>query len=122
MLGRRRSRTTRVALAVVVAALSAACSSGRVSGTGAAVQHVVGSNELIHLEYLQKQGDQQYFVDEAAGAKAEAAKLGNVEVTVVNLGSDANKAISEMDTAVARKVDGIAIVVPDQQIGPTVMD
>jgi L-arabinose transport system substrate-binding protein len=114
-------RTARAAVALAVAATLAACSSGRVSGSGPA-QHAVGGNQTIHLVYLQKQGDQQYFVDEAAGARAEAAKLGNVDVTVVNLGSDANKAISELDTAVAQKVDGIAIVVPDQQIGPAVID
>jgi L-arabinose transport system substrate-binding protein len=100
----------------------AGCSSGRNSSSGSTAAHLIGSDQTIHLEYLQKQGDQQYFVDEAAGAKAEAAKLGNVDVTVVDLGSDANKAISEMDTAVAQKVDGIAIVVPDQQIGPAVID
>jgi L-arabinose transport system substrate-binding protein len=110
-----------LAAAVALAAALTACSSGRESAaTGA--PRAVGDDKTIHLEYLQKQGDQQYFVDEAAGAKAEAAKLGNVDVTVVDLGSDANKAINEMDTAIAQKVDGIAIVVPDQQIGPAVID
>ncbi len=118
-MGQHR-RGRRTALALVLTVPLAGCSSGRTGS--AAVQRPVGNTQTIHLEYLQKQGDQQYFVDEAAGAKAEAAKLGNVEVTIVNLGSDANKAISEMDTAVAQKVDGIAIVVPDQQIGPTVID
>ena len=117
-----RARVVLTAGFCVSAVVLTGCSSGRSSGSGAPVQHLIGSNQTIHLEYLQKQGDQQYFVDEAAGAKAEAAKLGNVDVTVVDLGSDANKAISEMDTAVAQKVDGIAIVVPDQQIGPTVID
>jgi L-arabinose transport system substrate-binding protein len=117
-----RRCAARVGLSLLLAASLAACSSGRDSGAAPAAQRGVGDNKTIHLEYLQKQGDQQYFVDEAAGAKAEAAKLGNVDVTVVDLGSDANKAISEMDTAIAQKVDGIAIVVPDQQIGPAVID
>ena len=76
----------------------------------------------LKIAYLQKQGDQQYFVDEADGAKAAAEELGDVKVTVVNLGTDANKAISELDTVIARGVDGIIIVVPDQQIGPQVID
>ncbi len=102
----------------------AACSSGQESTTppsaagGASGSTVSGS---ITIAYLQKQGDQQYFVDQADGAKAAASKLGNVTVQVVNLGTDSNKAISELDGAIARKVNGIIIVVPDQQIGPQVI-
>src|SRR5205085_3277530 len=49
-------------------------------------------------------------------------KLGNVKVDVVNLGTDSNKAISDVSTEVGQRVDGIAIVVPDQNIGPQVID
>jgi L-arabinose transport system substrate-binding protein len=76
----------------------------------------------LQIVYLQKQGDQQYFVDEANGAKAEAKTLGNVTVTAVDLGTDSNKAISELDSAIARKVDGIIMVAPDQAIGPQVIE
>lgn len=76
----------------------------------------------IEISYLQKQGDQQYFVDQANGAKAMAEELGDVNVTVVNLGTDANKAISEVDAAIARNTQGIIIVAPDQAIGPQVVD
>jgi hypothetical protein len=52
----------------------------------------------ISIAYLQKQGDQQYFIDEAQGAKAKAKakakQLGDVDVKVVNLGNDTNKAVS----------------------------
>lgn len=75
----------------------------------------------ITIAYMQKQGDQQYFIDEANGARDEAKKLGNVTVTVSDLGTDANKAISDMGVMVGQKVDGIAIVVPDQKIGPQVI-
>ena len=113
-----RMRAAAIVAGVAVLALTG-CSTGK-SGTAASAG--APKQGTIKIAYLQKQGDQQYFVDEADGAKAEAAKLGGVEVTVVNLGSDANKAISEMDAALARKVDGIAIVVPDQQIGPQIID
>ncbi len=76
----------------------------------------------LTIAYIQKQGDQQYFVDEAQGARAEAKALGNVRVNVVNVQMDANAAISAMNVMVGQKVDGIAIVVPDQQIGPQVID
>jgi L-arabinose transport system substrate-binding protein len=108
-----------VALALGSLALTA-CSSGQETGDTAAG----GGKKTgpIEIAYLQKQGDQQYFVDEADGAKAMAQKLGDVKVSVVNLGLDANKAISELDAAIARGVDGIAMVAPDQQIGPQVFD
>lgn len=76
----------------------------------------------LTIAYIQKQGDQQYFVDEAKGAQDEAKALGNVKVNVVNVQMDANAAISAMNVMVGQKVDGIAIVVPDQQIGPQVID
>jgi L-arabinose transport system substrate-binding protein len=76
----------------------------------------------LTIAYIQKQGDQQYFVDEADGARKEAKTLGNVRVNVVNVQMDANAAISAMNVMVGQKVDGIAIVVPDQQIGPQVID
>jgi L-arabinose transport system substrate-binding protein len=75
----------------------------------------------ITIAYLQKQGDQQYFIDEANGAKDEAKKLGQVKITTSDLGTDANKAISTMSAQVGQQVDGIAIVVPDQKIGPQII-
>jgi L-arabinose transport system substrate-binding protein len=97
----------------------AGCSNGQAAaaGTGAPAP----KSGQITIAYLQKQGDQQYFIDEANGAKAEAAKLGNVKIVTVNLGTDSNQAISAMSTEVGQQVDGIAIVVPDQKIGPQVI-
>ncbi len=124
-LGNRRRRFAVGAAALALGVALTACNtgqgepapaSGEASGGGAA------AGETIELAYLQKQGDQQYFVDQADGAKAQAAEMGDVHVTVVNLGTDSNKAISEVDAAIARGVDGIIIVVPDQAIGPQVID
>jgi L-arabinose transport system substrate-binding protein len=99
-----------------------ACSSGQEAGGAGQGAAPVSGN--ITIAYLQKQGDQQYFIDEAAGAQAAAKELSTpgstVTVKVVNLGQDANKAVTETDSAVAQKVNGIAIVVPDQKIGPQV--
>lgn len=74
----------------------------------------------LTIAYLQKQGDQQYFVDEAQGAKDKAKELG-VTLKVIDLGTDSNKAISELNAVIAQGVDGIAIVVPDPKIGPQVI-
>ena len=89
--------------------------------TAVATARAAGDAPLT-IAYVQKQGDQQYFVDEANGARDEAKALGNVKVDVVNVQMDANAAISAMNVMVGQKVNGIAIVVPDQQIGPQVID
>ncbi len=95
-----------------------ACSSGmETSDTGAAPSG--GSDGPLTIAYLQKQGDQQYFVDEAQGAKATPpTRAGDVAVKVVDLGTDANKAITEVEAAIAQGVDGIIIVVPDHADRP----
>jgi L-arabinose transport system substrate-binding protein len=120
-MAKSRQGTARAMAAFVIGSLAlTACSSGQEATNTAST----GGKKTgpITIAYLQKQGDQQYFVDEAAGATEAAKKLGQVNVSVVNLGLDANKAISELDAAIARGVDGIAIVAPDQQIGPQVID
>lgn len=79
------------------------------------------SDGIIKIAYIQKQGDQQYFIDQADGAKATAKELG-AKVTVINVGSDANDAISQLDTVISQGYDAIAIVVPDQKIGPQIIE
>ncbi|WLQ39029.1 substrate-binding domain-containing protein [Streptomyces laculatispora] len=98
--------------------LATACSSGKESSGGDAVDKKVDGK--ISLTYLQKQGDQEYFIGEAAGAKAKAKELG-IDLKVVNLGNDANKTVSEVQSAVAQKTSGIIIVVPDPAVGPQVV-
>jgi L-arabinose transport system substrate-binding protein len=100
--------------------LLAACSSGATTSPAGGAPQATKSGPLT-IAYLQKQGDQQYFIDEANGAKQQAASMGNVTVNVVNLGTDSNQAISALNTEVGQQVDGIAIVVPDQKIGPQVL-
>ncbi|MGV8978306.1 MAG: substrate-binding domain-containing protein [Cellulomonas sp.] len=118
---RNRNYFTGAAGVALLALALSACSSGQVAPS-AATDSAGPKSGALQIVYLQKQGDQQYFVDEANGAKAEAKKLGDVTVTAVNLGTDANKAISELDSAIARKVDGIIMVAPDQAIGPQVIE
>ena len=109
------------ALLLLASLALAGCSTGQQAATSAPAA-TGAKTGTVNIAYLQKQGDQQYFVDQANGAKEEAKTLGDVNITVVNLGTDSNKAISEVQSAIARKVDGIIIVVPDQSIGPQVID
>jgi L-arabinose transport system substrate-binding protein len=70
---------------------------------------------------IQKSGDQQYFVDEAQGFREIVEGAGG-KVIVQDVQLDSNAAISAMDTMIAAGVSGIAIVVPDQAIGPAVIE
>jgi L-arabinose transport system substrate-binding protein len=107
--------TCSVAMAAGLSACGSSNSSGSSSGSGS-------TKKPLKIAYIQKQGDQQYFVDEANGAKQQASRLGGVDVQVQNVSLDSNAAITAMNTAIAQGVDGIAIVVPDQKIGPQVID
>lgn len=78
-------------------------------------------NETIQIAYLTKHLDNPWFVNETAGAQALADKYGDLELTIQDLQFDANLALSAMDTVIGAGVDGILIVVPEQQIGPAVM-
>ncbi|QGV77005.1 substrate-binding domain-containing protein [Streptomyces ficellus] len=120
MLSQRNRRpVAAVALGLTTVLGLTACSSGQESSsaTGTDVGKVDGK---ITLTYLQKQGDQEYFVGEAAGAKAQAAKLG-IDLKVVNLGNDANKTVSEAQAAISQKSNGLIVVVPDPAVGPQVV-
>lgn len=103
---------------IALAACSLVDSGSNAASTGAGTAKKTGE---LTIAYLQKQGDQQYFVDEATGAKQEAAKRGDVNIRVVDLGTDSNKAISSLNAMIAQQVDGIVIIVPDQKIGPQVI-
>lgn len=117
----RSSRRSTIMVGVAALALVlSACTSGAETTTPAAGSAEPKEGPLT-IALLQKQGDQQYFVDEANGAKEAAKAAGDVEIVVANLETDSNKAISEVEAAIAQQVDGIIIVVPDQQIGPQVM-
>ena len=116
-------KTTAILTTLVAGTVAlAGCSSGQATTAADTGGSATTKSGPITIQLIQKQGDQQYFVDEAAGAKAEAAKLGGVTVKVVNVGTDSNAAINAVDTAVAQGVDGVAIVVPDAKIGPQVAD
>ncbi|GIG62907.1 sugar ABC transporter substrate-binding protein [Longispora fulva] len=108
---------TALAAACTVAVGLSACSSGKEQAADNGGQPVSGK---ISISFLQKQGDQEYFVGEAAGAQAKAKELG-IDLKVVNLGNDANKTVSEVNAAIAQKANGVIIVVPDPAVGPQVV-
>ncbi len=80
-----------------------------------------GSSGPIKIAAIDKQGTQQYFVDQANGAK-EAAAAAGATITVTDVQLDSNAAINAINTAIGQKVSGIIITVPDQKIGPQAIE
>lgn len=114
------ARTAAGGVAVLALAALTACSSGMETAEPAAGGGEPSDGPLT-IALIQKQGDQQYFIDEADGAKEAAKADGDVTINVVDVSTDSNKAISEVEAAIAQGVDAIIIVVPDTQIGPQVI-
>ncbi|WP_441248394.1 substrate-binding domain-containing protein [Kitasatospora sp. McL0602] len=112
---RRRSRRSAAVLGLAATLGVTACSAG---ATGAATPLATGR---ISLTYLQKQGDQGYFTAEAAGARAKAAELG-IDLKVVDLGTDARRAVNEVKDAAAGQRSGVIAVLPDPAAGPDVVE
>ena len=71
--GRRRRVLATAAAAVALVALSA-CSSGMETADPGAGASAGPKDGPLTIAYLQKQGDQQYFVDQANGAKAATSR------------------------------------------------
>ena len=67
----RRPGGAILAIGVAVALGLTACSSGKETSSSDSGKKVSGK---ISIAYLQKQGDQQYFIDEAQGAKDKAKR------------------------------------------------
>ncbi|WP_214326617.1 substrate-binding domain-containing protein [Nonomuraea sediminis] len=107
-----------VSVLAVLAIGVAACSSGKEATT--ASRPPQQQSGKVTIAYLQKQGDQEYFIGEANGARDKAKELG-VDLQVVDLGEDTNKAVSETQAAIGKKVGGIVIVVPAPAVGPQVV-
>ncbi|QOZ52488.1 arabinose ABC transporter substrate-binding protein [Bradyrhizobium sp. CCBAU 53338] len=75
------------------------------------------AQDKIKIGYIYKMGDAPWFVREIEGAKKRAAELG-VELLAQDVQTDANLAVTTIDTYIGDGVNGIAIVVPDRAIGP----
>ncbi|MER5636726.1 substrate-binding domain-containing protein [Kitasatospora sp. NPDC002227] len=112
---RPRPRRSAAVLGVIAALGVTACSA---DGPGGAAPVPSGK---ITITYLQKQADQGYFVSEAAGAKAKAAELG-VDLRMVDLGTDARKAVHEVQSAARSGSNGVIAVLPDPAAGPDVVE
>lgn len=104
--GRRLGTAVALGTATALSLTLAACG----GSTSAASSHPT-------FVYLQTNGDQSYFVLEANGAKAEAKKLG-ATVKVENESNSSATTISDIQAAIAAKVNGLIVVAPAASLGP----
>lgn len=101
-------------LAVAATAVPATAQDASPAASGKAPADVV-------IYGLYKRMDQGWFQNEAKGAEERGAELGIKVVTLDNQ-FDPNVMSANLDNAIAEKADGILIVVPDQQLGPGVIE
>jgi len=73
----------------------------------------------LKIGYIYKMGEHPWFVAEVEGARQKAQELG-ADFIAQDVQFDANLAITTLDTMIGDGVAGIALVVPDKGIGPTV--
>lgn len=117
--------------ALALTALSVAgCSSGAVDNPAGTANSQAGTaapggsgrvSGPVTIAMINKQGTQQYFVDEANGAKEAAKALKDVTINVTDAQLDSNAAINAINTVIAQKVNGIIITTPDSKIGPAII-
>lgn len=111
----RRISTALAACGLVTAAAVSGCGSSGSGGPGASAP----SNPTF--VYLQTDGSQSYFVLEGDGAKAEAAKLG-ATVKVLNENNSSATTISDIQTAIGQRANGLIVVAPDATLGPRMVN
>jgi L-arabinose transport system substrate-binding protein len=111
---RHRARTTAwIAGSLIAVTALAACSS---SGSGSSAGGKVAKPKFGLITQLSVGS---YFVTEANGAKAEAAKLG-VDLSVVDSGQDPQKDVTLAQSLITDGVQAIAVVPSNTDIGPRV--
>jgi len=81
----------------------------------------VAQDEAPLLYAINKEADQQYFIDLQTSFVAKAEELGATALTA-NAELDPSLGVSLVNDAISAGAQGIAITVPDQTIGPAVAD
>jgi L-arabinose transport system substrate-binding protein len=107
------------AAAAAAALAVTACSSGTTTPSPGTSGNTAGAKKLT-FALIQLNGQESYFADEAAGARAAAQQLG-ATVTVLNAGSSSATFLSDLNTVIGQKVSGIITAPPSNQVGPRIV-
>jgi L-arabinose transport system substrate-binding protein len=109
--------TTLAASAALSALVLAGCSNTATAPTSGSTGKVTGA---IKIGYIVKRGTDTFASDQVEAAKSAAAKAG-VELVTADVKQDTGLTISTVNQMLATGVKGLIIVVPDQAIGPQVL-
>jgi L-arabinose transport system substrate-binding protein len=75
----------------------------------------------LQFAILIKKGDEDWYRKEAEGFKDRCNELDVVPIIMDNK-MDSNIALVNMDLAIEKKVDAIAIIIPEQKMGPVIVN
>lgn len=106
------TRTTALVTAVAAIGLLSACTTG--PGTDA------GGDDSITMGYVVKRGTDSFAADQVAAAQ-ERADAEGVTLLTADVQQDTGLTISTVQQMIANGIDGLIIVVPDQSLGPQIM-
>lgn len=70
---------------------------------------------------IYKAGDQTWFIDEGAAAKAKAEEMG-AEFVFVDVQMNPEQCLKAVDNAIANNADGILMCIPDQTMSQAIVD
>ena len=102
-----------VLIAAMASLMATPAMIGSIASAGSLSPHTVSNPTFV---LLQTNGTQSYFVDEAAGATAEAKALG-ATVTVENESNSDATTVSDLQAAIAAGDNGAMVVAPDETTG-----
>lgn len=75
----------------------------------------------LQFAMLIKKGDESWYRKEAEGFKDRCAELG-VSAMILDNRMDPNITLMNMDLVIEKKVDAVAIIIPEQKMGPVIVN
>lgn len=94
---------------------------GETPAEEAPAAEAAGGGEFNKIYAIYKAGDQTWFIDEGAAAKAKTEELGG-ELVYCDAQMNPETCLKFVDTAISEKASGIIICVPDQTMSQAVVD
>jgi L-arabinose transport system substrate-binding protein len=80
------------------------------------------AKKKIVVAYICKVLDNPWFQSTTAAFKAKAMELGATEVLLIDSKMDPELALSQVDTVISQKIDGLLINLPDQKLSRAVVN
>lgn len=112
--------TTRITALVVFAVAASAALAGCTNSADNPTPGAGADDGEIKIGYIVKRGTDPFAADQVAAAQAKADAAG-IELLTADVKQDSALTISTVSQMIASGIDGLIIVVPDQALGPQVL-